>query len=100
MIPGDYRITVECLRTGQPRPYADHLYEAIITCEVVPYKKREIGEVLEFEPAKWNRDVVLKHAQSIREFYDKPEWHQPRLESLTEIKPGVWRMIVTQPYLD
>ena len=97
-------ITIEHLRGGQPRPYADSVYEAKITAErhgvftngrVIPYY------LTEAEVKKLTRMFV--HG-----FSDNPEWDQSRLKYLLPVKPkvisgkpqsGAWKVSIVQPYL-
>ena len=94
---GTRRFTFEYQRAGQPRPYADHIYEFTVTVEWVPYK--DGGGIWEPNDGL-NEAIVIRHARAFQPWHDKPEWHQPRLKSKRKIGPGVWQFIVTEPYLD
>lgn len=96
--PGTSRITVETVRAGQPRPYADSVYEYIMTLEWIPYGNSEDG----FQPRKLAKDAAMAIAKgACRNFYekkDKPEWHLPILQSMTEIDTGKWNLIIKLAY--
>ena len=96
----DLTITVKHLQHGQPRRYADHIYESEITIE---------GE------RAWDRlveDQVKNLAKAVvHPFHDEPEgWASARLDEVTRLsseredKLGacreVWRVRVRVPYTD
>jgi hypothetical protein len=84
------RISVKHLSAGQPRPYADSVYEAII----------QITDAAG-TPAKWNREVVLPVARClVHDWSDKPEFLEPRLAQCENTAPGTWHIKVVQPYAD
>ena len=94
---GDWRMTVETLAAGQPRAYADSVYRHRVRFERVP----TLGaNRTEYEPAKWEESVVLPKLRAVQVWYDKPDWHQPRLDYARKTEEGVWEFQVTQPFLD
>lgn len=97
-----HRYTVEVLRSGQPRPYADSRYAARVTLEwqgMSGYKDKNAP----FVP--W----IIKENQA-REYLRKipcgftdaePEgWWSTRLSYLREIEPGVWEFETITPFTD
>lgn len=92
---GDKRIIeVETIQAGQPRPYADHIYESYITFSVP-------------EGQMWARKWGT-HESTVKQFIpllvggysENPEWHDSRLEKLEQVSPGRWHVIVIQPFID
>lgn len=86
-------IAIETIRGGQPRPYADSYYEAVITYG------GGIGAI-GFDPTE---EIVKKHIKAVfHDFYekDKKEWYQPYLEKLEKVDVGKWRVLIIEPYLD
>jgi hypothetical protein len=95
---GDVRVTVERLRAGQPRAYADSVYEAILRVEWVPYF---LNQPEEWAPAQFEESVIKRYVRAlVHEFSDKPEFLEPSLTMLKKEATGVWHAIVTQPYCD
>lgn len=95
-------VTVESLRAGQPRPYADEEYEGILTF-TVPDDQLWAGGF----PSR-EEDVKEYVKLMIHGFVDKLagetwEWHQPWLKELERLgpeRPIRWRALVIGPYLD
>lgn len=84
-------IELDYIRNGQPRPYADSTTEVVIT-----YSRAD---------GKWTpyQDVVESHAKVlVRDFKpkEKRDWHENYLDSIEEIAPGKWRVVIVEPYLD
>ena len=72
-------IELEVIHGGeQPRPYADHLYEGYITFSVPK------GQMW---ASKYPTllDDVKKYVKLFANFYETPEWHQPRLDKLEQV---------------
>jgi hypothetical protein len=88
-------VTVELVRAGQPRAYADHVYEAYLTFSVP-------------EGLGWSSKYGRKEEQVkpyiplfVHPFVEENrQWHQPWLEKLEQVSPGRWHVIVKSPYLD
>lgn len=91
------RIEVETIQSGQPRPYADHIYESYITFSVPE------GQMYS---SKWPSAAaqVVPYAQLLVAHWDDDEtdWFRNRLVKLEQvsIRPNKWHVIVTSPYLD
>lgn len=86
-------VRVDYKQMGQPRPYADHVFEATLTLDGDWYGKRP-----DFPEA-----AIKKYVQTlVHGFVDgrTPEWHEPRLKSLTKREPHIWDVTVIQPFLD
>jgi hypothetical protein len=89
-------IEVDLKQAGQPRPYADSIYEGYLTFSVPE------GQMY---ASKWPKDPeqVKPFAQLLIEpWYDEPQWYQSRLKTLERV-PGEtnrWHVIVIRPYLD
>ena len=94
MKSGDFRLTVEWEQAGQPRAYADSIYQFVLTAEWIPYGKTEL------EPVQWFPEVGKSYARGIKPWKDAPAWHESRLKSFNTISPGKWRVTVIEPYCD
>ena len=82
-------VEIEFLKAGQPRPYADSEWEAILTFS---------GEGGWGSP---NEQFVKRAAQVlIVDFKEDPNWHDPHLLECSEIEPGKWRVRIHQTFLD
>lgn len=103
MKQGDRRYTVNWFRSGQPRPYANSVYEFDIRVEWIPYKGG--GTLMTWEPNDLNEDLVDAAAKALgKMFYNKgdpdTDWSYPFLTKKTKIGPGHWKYIVTEEYTD
>lgn len=97
-------ITIEHLKAGQPRPYADSSHEARITAE-----RHGVYTNDRVIPCYLDEMAAKKLARMfVHGFVDNPEWHQSRLKYLLPVMPkvisgkpqsGVWKVSITQPYL-
>jgi hypothetical protein len=86
-------VELDYIRSGQTRPYADSTTEVVITYSRADSK---IG---------WTppQEVVENHAKAlVRNFKAKEgrDWHETYLESIEELAPGKWKLIIVEPYLD
>jgi hypothetical protein len=108
---GDRRYTVQTIASGQPRAYADTINHVRVTFEWVPYKKREDGEELAFEPcANWTPEAAQHALKGLccgfTDFdYKTAEptmdnHFRTRLDWLREVAPGVWEFHTTSPFTD
>jgi len=96
-----YRYVVECLSAGQPRPYADSECRYTILCEVnSPYGMPEERNVWKPRLIS-NLDNQKELVRTLcRNFYDKPEWHQARLDSISQSSDGVIHAHIIEPFTD
>lgn len=89
-------IEIRWFESGQPRAYADSVYDA---------------EIVFGTDAKWARgwhppqDSVEKIAAAVmgRKFklpHEERQWHETHAEKFEEIEPGRWRVRLIQPYCD
>ena len=100
-----YRYTVEYIRTGQPRPYADHEDVYRITIELRhwrPYK----GYDAEFSFADDLTDEAVKsHIKKFCNWKDPPyktmdDDFAPHLKYIKKIRPGTWEIFITTRFTD
>lgn len=90
------RYTLVTLQAGQPRAYADSIYEYELTCEWQGMTGRG-----DWQPRDLVEPLVRKIARGMcREWFDNPEWHQAKLDTFVKIGPGHWRIKIIEPYLD
>lgn len=86
---------VRPISAGQPRPYADSVYESEIELDGHWYTGRP----------DFGREVVKRAVHAlVRPFAaekgESRQWHEAWLESLEKIEPHLWRAVVIEPYLD
>jgi hypothetical protein len=84
-------IKIETLHAGQPRPYADSVYEFILE-----YK-------LDGENFDLNEGVIKKYAKALcRDFNESEEagWWEGKLRTFEKISIGKWHIVVIEPYTD
>lgn len=109
---GARRYTVETLKAGQARPYADDVCHVRVTFEWVPYKKRSPDEAPTFEPcAGWTEEAVAARLRGLgcgfTEYkYDAKAdgsmeaYFRTRLDWMREVAPGVWEFQTTSAFTD
>lgn len=99
--PGDRRYTVETLRSGQPRPYADTIREFVLTIEWIPYRNPPTAE---WEPNDLAERLVMDAARTLGHGFKTPEegpkWYEPRLREREKLGPGKWRFLIVEEYTD
>jgi hypothetical protein len=100
MKDGDFRISVECLRAGQPRPYADTFHAYRVTIEWIPYDTRIKPENKKFELVHWNNDIAEKYCRAIYNWNDDNKWPGPRLNYFKQISQGIWEFEVIDDFTD
>ena len=93
---GDRRYTVKWNSVGQPRAYADHIYDFEILVEWIAYGDN-----------KWTRndlqvtEILIQYAaKALGRDWGGGGPFDPELRSMTKIGPGHWRFVVVQPYTD
>lgn len=90
-------VTVTTLAAGQPRPYADSFYEAIIEFDFPDNPQ------MRFNP---RRETVEQVARLLVHDWVEPDedgtigWWQPRLEAFEQQTKGRWYVKVRVPYDD
>jgi hypothetical protein len=90
---------VKILRAGQPRPYADSVYEAEIRFN--NFWDSTTGE----RPGEWDpgEDVVKMITKAMVHCFsdkEKPEWHEAILKKIFKVGRGFWFVRVEEPYCD
>jgi hypothetical protein len=97
------RITVEFLHAGQPRPYADSVYEALILIEGGT-PSTEQGMHLPMGHKRPMEQVKELVRCLVHEFSDEGHALDARLDTLEVVEETdtyrVWRAVVTDPYKD
>jgi hypothetical protein len=97
------RISVETIRSGQPRPYADSVYEYLVTFEGGSRSIQEgwdlpFGTRISEERAR----PIIKSLT--RGWVENPRWSDNRLESLEIIEGDnthtTFKVVIREPYLD
>ncbi len=89
-----HTVTYETISAGQPRAYADSVYEFNM---VFSAARNDGGYSDVWTPDRAN---ALRYAKVHQDFYENPEWHQPKLEIFEETEKGKWHVKIVQPYLD
>lgn len=91
---GTRRFTIECLRSGQPRPYADHEGVYRIAVEWIAYQTNE-WEMNE----GFIEEKVKKVARAFIGWNENPTTpFDTRLESFTKIGPALWEVRTRAAY--
>lgn len=89
-----YKVTT--IQSGQPRPYADSVYEYNIELSGDWYGSRP----------DFGQEVIERAAQGLTRGWakrkDDPdrEWHQSYLDSFEKLAPSSWQVRIVEPYLD
>lgn len=95
--------SVECLRSGQPRPYADHIYEYVITC-TLDGKPWLMGGVVEAQAREWQINWAKRVARALAVDWKEKgagDWASTFLQSLTlDAVKGTIRVVCTSAYTD
>lgn len=91
---GDRRYTIKCNSAGQPRPYADSVYDFEIIVQMVSYQTGL------WQPNDINEELVKDRAKVLGRDWGGGGPFDPELRSMTKIGPGHWRFVVVQPYTD
>ena len=89
---GEMTVKVKTIQAGQPRAYADSIYESELT-----YSDDEYPD---FDP---DPVVVKDHAKAlVRQFNEneKRGWWEGRLDILEKLGKGKWRVRIIEPYTD
>lgn len=98
------RITVDTLKAGQPRPYADTITHVRVTFEwqgVAGFSDKDAPYVP--QDKFWNEARVRETLPGLCcGFPSKPPegWWSTRLDWLKEVSPGVWEFHATTPFTD
>lgn len=98
---GDWRMSVHCITSGQPRAYADSVYTYQVYFEWVPYDTRV--QEKKFIPVSWNEDLIKAKLQSVKRFYEKenlPDPFAPELVYLKKLDEGLWEFSVRERFTD
>lgn len=86
---------VRPISSGQPRPYADSVYEAEIELDGHWYTGRpDFGEEVVAQASKALVRGWTKRKDQPREF------HESFLDSIQKIAPSLWRVRIVEPYVD
>jgi hypothetical protein len=98
------RYTVQCLRSGQPRPYADSVEEYRVAIEWQgPTRKNDPADKPFIPRPELNKDAVLRILKGLcGGWCDQGEGHvySRRLDKCEMVEPGVWKVIIVQPFTD
>lgn len=89
------RITIEDIRSGQPRPYADSVDEFVISFEL----RNKDKEWVPFDVAENHFDEFARSQG--HQFYTKADtrdWAAPVLERKTKESAGVWRYVIRRAF--
>lgn len=95
------RYTVECLAGGQPRPHADAWYRYRVTIEwqgVI--KGNESPKDKPFIPRpELDKRLVMQILKGLcGGWVDEPGAFDRQLSRAEMVAPGVWEVLITEPY--
>jgi len=98
MKSGTRRYTVEVVLTGQPRPYANSVYEFVLTTECIPHGESEFRLIAidEVEAKRVAQAVCMPFKERGKD--NNPEWFESTLREFETISPGMYRLVITQEY--
>ena len=89
-------VTVETISANQLRSYGDHVYESYLTFSV---PKGQLWASKYGETEAIVRQYIPLFVHSFSEV--KPyQWPNAWLETLEQVSPGRWHVIIKSPYLD
>ena len=94
---GTQRLTIETVRSGQPRPYADHIQETYVLWEHVPYGKPD-GEFMPQTLDTYNGKPI-----GLDNIPPWLAWYEPHLTSFSLYSsrgPGWFIYIVKTAFTD
>lgn len=92
------RFTIDCIRGGQPRPYADSEYEYVLTLESTSWKAGD-NEFKPWDTADKQKIVIPILKACARHWEDEPpNWASTEMKSLSKIGAGVWKLILVEAY--
>lgn len=102
--PGDWRMTVEVLQSGQTRRYGDtiHTYRVFFEhCSEIrkgPVNTTPPNDT--FEPVEWYQGLIERYLRGIYNWTNPEEgnWASPRLDYLRKVSPGLWEFSVREEY--
>jgi hypothetical protein len=94
--PGDILVHVEHTRNGQPRAYADSVFEGILTFTQVP---ADGGAPVLYDGLTMEQ-VRDQYSRRIANWAEKPDWFDVKLYGVFKKSPGVWEVKCTQAYND
>lgn len=94
-----HNIQIDTVRAGQPRPYADSVYEYVLTFTG--------GTLGKFTPTQ---DMVERYVKVIHNpRHDEPvkkkndptmEFHHSYFEAIEKLDENKWKIVIVSPYLD
>jgi len=86
-------IKIETIHAGQPRPYADSIYEAVITITNDELPDYDI-------PQKIVENIVKAAFHNFKKQDEERGWWEPYLKSIEKLDKGKWRFIIIEEYAD
>lgn len=97
--PGDWKMTVELLQGGQPRPYADTIYAYRVYFHWIPYSTKPTRI---WQPVSWGEQIVRQYLKAVHGWTEEGEgdWSSSRLTYLREVGPGTWEFQVRRAFTD
>ena len=102
--PGDWRMTVEVVASGQARRYADTVQQYRVLFEWCSWIRKGPVQTTppndSYEPVEWDQSVVEKHLRAIYGWEDNGDWASPKLDFLRKVAPGTWEFKVRETYTD
>lgn len=96
------RYTVQCLQCGQPRSYADSIYEYLVSVEFIPYGKSGYEPFSNLIDPAFAKTLVKALCQDFVERSDPNwEWYMPTLQSLNIDQTAAQiRVVITLAFTD
>lgn len=94
--------TVDIIRSGQPRPYADSVYEYLVSAEYYWDSTNGLKLSPTYAMSEEEALAALQTLRSSKRWVPKEgkEWYETYLDSIIEGPPGVWTITIVEPYID
>jgi len=99
-MPQTHVTTVECEwhQAGQPRPYADSIYEATLRFSTTaPWASKWDPPEVTVEAIA---QAVMNRGKFVRKDDPERQWHQTYAERFDKVSDSTWRIKLIQPYCD
>ena len=75
---------IELTQNGQPRPYADSIYEGTVIAESEEEARSKLAE--------------MRFVASIRDKRDKEIWYAPYFTEFKQVESGKWKFRIIEEY--
>lgn len=93
------RILLDCVASGQPRPYADTIYVYEVTFEYEQSWGPNKGEWLPRQNVdKDSAILAVKSVKTFKTLDQHPEWHETQLSGVEQLADNKFKVSLVQEY--